>query len=45
MKWFALMIAVAIAGCVVVTVQQGERNVVDREVGVNRDKDKEERKP
>lgn len=44
MKWLALMIAVVIAGCVVVTVQQGEKNVVDREIDVNRDKDKEERK-
>lgn len=46
MKWLALMIVAVIAGCVVVTVQQGEKNVVDREIDVNRAKDKEkERNP
>lgn len=47
MKWHVWTIALAalIAGCVVVTVQMGEKNVVDRDLDVNRsqEKDKEQR--
>jgi hypothetical protein len=39
-----MILALLIGGCVMVTVQQGERNVVDREIDVNknnRDREKE----
>jgi hypothetical protein len=40
--WFVwTIVAVLIAGCVVVTVQMGEKNVVDREIDVNQQSDKE----
>lgn len=45
MKWLAWTIALAlIAGCVSVVVQIGEKNAADREfdVGIERDKDKEQ---